>query len=290
MENSSFLHFFCLTVIAVIVTFTMNFLALGQQTPTMNKNVNTSVFHYPPTIELAAPPVLEYRCARGHHGNWISDSDIDTVFVWEDGTVIWSVAPEGAGLIRFGTHWYQAAIPPEKVKIAVQAIMLSFAKYPDKNRSRQSSIRLGVSESSSPAVRVHSSQHYESIQMDFRLLNFYREQREYFQSGNDRVISSTLKTMTSPHYRGLLNYYKAKRIAFSYREEEVIRCAAHFIADAEHILMMEQAVLNLLPSREGLEAKNYGPMELKKREFQVTSTIKNEESKFFYSPIPAESL
>ena len=226
-------------------------------------------------------PVLQYRSSRGHFGEWISDSNIDEIFIWKDGTIAWSVLPEGKS--RTGIVWYHSTVPAEKVESAVQEITEDFAKYPSEKRLRRHSIVFRLDAQSSPGIEVYSQHHYEFFWVDFLLWKFYKENREVLLSDDTEAIINTIKgvggfppgkinadgTYTGLHpawkfdYRGLVEYYRdiqphaglsAPQTA-DYGDEEILKCVEFYIADVGHLMLMEKKILDLLSSTDGLEAE-----------------------------------
>jgi hypothetical protein len=229
-------------------------------------------------------PVLLYRQRRGHHGQRISDSDLDAVFIWKDGTVAWRVIPY---------QWYQATIPVEKLEVAIQGIAESFANYPVKDRSRRTFIILGIGANYSPSITAHASQHYERSNMCDRLWRLYLENREEFQSGDDETILETIKRET--RYRTLVEHYRrelpnaglSEQRTSVFSDEEVLKVARLFAADAEHLLLMEKKILELLSIAKGLEVKRLGItiLDIRGQHVHVEREINDGKSEFFYTII-----
>jgi hypothetical protein len=65
-----------------------------------------------------------------------------------------------------------------------------------------------------------------------------------------------------------------------YDDEEILKCAALYAADIEHLFLMEMKILGLLQSREGLTAKK---KKKKLYDVHVEREIKEDKSEFFYS-------
>ena len=234
-------------------------------------------------------PVLCYYCSSGHHFPWISESRIERIFIWKDGTVAWSVHPEKS----FALHLYQTTIPVEKIEAAVMEIARDSAKFPSKGRPRSQGIAFRLGADYSPTIRVHSQIHFESLWVDHYLMKFYQNNQEVFQSGDNEAILKTLKTMGGfVSYKGLVDYYRrlpqaglSEKSNPEYSEEEILKCAAFYVADIEHLLLMEAKILELLPSTEGLEPKEIDYNKNKSYRFLVEWGIKEGNLQFFYSPI-----
>ncbi len=224
--------------------------------------------------------VLEYRCSRGHFGGRITDSNIDEVFVWKDGMIVWSVAKEKEPRPDL---FYKSSIPPEKVETVVKEIAEDFAEYPSQKRPWMASIIFRIDASYSPSVEVSSPSHSEFMWMDNILWEFYKENRKVLRSDDKDAIIKTIKKVsgiplgkvdadgkyTGIHpawtfdYKGLVNHYereqsqdkKAETRKTEFTDEEILRAVAFFVADAEHLLLMEKKILDLIPFRDGLKAK-----------------------------------
>jgi len=269
-------------LILTIITFS------SEQKNQSRKTVTINSFHYLADYKRSDPPVLAYRNSRGHHGQWIADSDIKEIFIWKDGTVVWKVAPKEK---RWNPHWYQSHVSAEKVATAVQEIATSFGKYPIKNRPRWSGIWFNLGTSFSPRISVHDSLHYESLTMDISLMEFYKENRKIFQAGNDKAIVAMMKTMDGrTDYKGLVSYYSKSQgfraLVPIYNNRTILQTAARYAADVEHLLLMEEKILELLPSHDGLEARESNAS--KEYEFHVEQEIKEGKSEFFYTLLSEE--
>lgn len=289
-------------LIAVVFTTGMG---VCEEATNLRHEYTTALFFY--SDERTDMPVFCYRCSSGHHGQWISDSELKTILIWSDGTIAWEIAPKEK---RYDTRWYQTTVPAEKIEAAVKEITESFAKYPVKNRLRRGGMTLRLGANHSPSIAVYSSQHYENFMTDILLWEFYKENRETLQSGDDETIVETIAkvggfpsgkinpdgTYTGLHpaymfdYRSLIEAYREKfpdaglseKRNPVYKEEEILKCMELFKADMEHIFLVEKKILDLLPATEGLQAKK---LDTKSRYFLVEREIKDGKSEFFYSPM-----
>lgn len=271
------------------------------------RKVTGGLFHY--VKERSEPPVLQYHCSSGHFGGNLSDSDIDEILIWKDGTIAWEVAVEKDRSDRWD-RWYQSKIPAENVEAAVKEIAEDFAKYPSERRSRRSSVIFRIDASYAPTISVHSHRHYEFFWMDFLLWKFYKENRDVLRSEDNEAILKIIKNVgnftpgkidkdgkyTGIHpawmfdYKGLVNFYehqqsrekKAEVRKTDFTDEEILRAVAFYVADAEHLLVMEKKILDLLPSREGLKREK---LKTVSHYFDVEREIKDGKSEFFYVPI-----
>jgi hypothetical protein len=220
---------------------------------------------------------------------WISDSDIEKILIWQDGTIVWEVAPTKGW---WESHWYQATIPTEKVEAAVREIVADFAKYPAKNRPLESRIVYTVDANSSPFVYIHSSQLYECMWMDDYMFEFYKQHRDVLQSDDKKAIYKTITKLKEErhHYKNLVRYYRMVQpraeLSFPlnpiFSKAEVLKCVEIWSADAEHLLLVEKKILALLPSTKDLEPKK---LETSSYKFQVEWAMKGGKSEFFFSPI-----
>lgn len=278
-------------ILAVLGLFVLTLTVItfgGEQKNLSRKTVTINSFRYEADYKRSDPPVLKYRNSRGHHGQWIADSDIEEIFIWKDGTIVWKVAPKEK---RWVSHWYQSCVPAEKVATAVQEIATSFGKYPVKNRPRWSGIWFNLGTSFSPRISVHDSSHYESLAVDISLMKFYKENCEIFQTGNDKAIVAVMKTMDGRiDYKGLVNYYSKlqgfRGLVPIYSNRTILQTAARYAADVEHLLLMEEKILELLPSHDGLEAREGNAS--KEYKFHVEQEIKEGKSEFFYTLLSEE--
>ena len=297
-------RFFAPIILPVLVVFLWDGALCAQENEARQK-VGSGLFFY--VKECSEPPILQYRCSSGHFGGNLSDSDIDKIFIWKDGTVAWEVTPKD----RSWDRWYQSKIPVEKVEAAIKEIAEDFARYPSKDRSLFGFVIFRIDASYSPHIEVHSSRHHESLGLDFLLWKFYKENRDVLRSDDNEAILKTIKSVgnftpgkvdkdgkyTGLHpawmfdYKGLVNYYehqqsqdkKAEIRKTDFSDEEILRAVAFYVADAEHLLMMEKKILDLLPSREGLKRKE---LETVSHYFDVEREIKDGKSEFFYVPTP----
>jgi len=298
-------------LIAIILVFAIaeKGSAADEQISEPRNMFTISVYYH--TDERPDMPVLHYTQRRGHHGQWITDSDIYQIFIWKDGTIDWCIAPPER---RRDRQWYRATIPAEKVEAALQEIVESFAKYPVKERSRGTFATLRIGANYSPRMKVYDSRHYETSGMDDDLLTFYQRNRGIFQSGDNEAILKTMKMVGGVFPQGRINpdgsytglpssymfsfrdvveHYRARltNIGLSapntrvYSDEEVLKCALLFAADAEHLLLVERKILELKPFFT-LEAGK--KIDTKDQRVLVEREIKDGKSVFFYSRISLE--
>jgi len=197
-------------LLAIAIISTTMVLTLGtssaEETSKPRHSYNTIYVYF--TEPHTEPPVLSYHCSGGHHGQWISDSDIERIYIWKDGNIAWKVAPakNNDGRFRFNIHWFQTTIPAEKVEAAVQEIMVDFAKYPTKMRPLESRISFAVDSNSSPSVQVASSQLYSYMWIDHFWWKFYKENQEIFRGNDKEAILKTIKAVDRRGgYKGLVN-------------------------------------------------------------------------------------
>jgi hypothetical protein len=265
----------------------------------------TNFFQY--TDERPDVPVLYYTQRRGHHGQRIADSEIDKVFIWKDGTIDWST--------RLGFQWHRATIPAEKVDAALQEIAESFAKYPVKDRIRGSFSTLRLGANYSPRIKVFDSRHYQSVGMDDQLWTFYLANRDVLQSDDNEAILRIVKGEFRPRvinpadglylspsysfdYRGVVEHYRSRFTGIglsepgtrTYADEEILKCALLFVANAEHLLVMEKKIMELLALTEGLEVEKLDirPGGVDILNVHVEREVKDGKSEFFYSRISRE--
>jgi len=275
-------------LIAIVLVFAIaaKGSASDEQTSEPRKTFTTSFYQF--SDERSDVPVLHHRQRISHHGRWIADSDIDRIFIWKDGTIVWEVAPREN---RSNTRWYQTKIPVEKVEAALRDIAESFAKYPSKDRAREPRMVFGLGADYAPSIKVHDSRHYESLGMEDHLWQFYQEHREVFQSGDNEAILKTFKTVGRLFdYRTLVEHYRQRQPQAGlsaprtpvFSDAEVLKCAALFAADVEHLLLMEKKVLELLPSHVGLQARR---INTRSQYVHVEREIKDGKSEFFYSRV-----
>ena len=212
----------------------------------------------------STPPVFDYSGSRGHHGNRILDSSVEYVMVWADGTIACKVAPNEKE--RWASYWYQTTIPVEKVEAAIQTITEDFEKYPVKNRPRESRIVNRIDASSSPLVRVYAPTNYEYLWVDHYWMKLYKENRETFQSGDRDLMLKKFKEMGDyRQYDRIVDYYRcvlpdaglAKFGTPVDNDEEIFKCMEFYVADIEHLLLMEKTILDLLPLIEELEKSKH---------------------------------
>ena len=286
--------------------------ALGKQDPQAETAIGR--VYYSPMTDRTDLPVLQYRCSRGHHGQYLPDSgEIESVYIWEDGTIAWEVSPE---IRRSNTRIYQTTIPAEKVEAAIQKIAESFSKYPTENRLRWYSPTLRLGANYSPSIDVHSVQHYENYGTDHLLMTFYQENREVLQSGDNKAILKVIKGVGDAFpkgtvsadgkytglppaymfdYRGLVEYYReelphaglSKKGNRVYGDEELLKAVKLYVADTEHLLFAVETILALVPPTEGLtgERPSY---DWDSHDFTVEMEVKDGKAKFFYVLIPPE--
>jgi hypothetical protein len=209
--------------------------------------------------------VLDYSGSRGHHGQWVSNSDIENVMVWVDGTIVWKVAPDKER--RWISYWYQTTIPVEKVEAAIQTISENFDKYPIKNRPRESRIFHRLDVNSSPIVRVYTPADYETLWVDHYWMDLFKENQETFQSGDRDLMLKKFKEMGDyRQYDRIVDYYRdvlpdaglAKFGTPVDNDEEIFKCMEFYVADIEHLFLMEKTILDLLPPTEKLEKTKHG--------------------------------
>jgi len=278
---------------------------LAEQASEPRQTYITNFFQY--TAERSDVPVLCYSQRRGHHGQRIADSEIEKVFFWKDGTIDWRVQKD--------YQWYRAIIPAEKVDTALQEIAESFAKYPVKDRVRGSFDTLRLGANYSPFIKVFDSRHYQSFMMDDQLWTFYLTNRDVLQSDDNETILKVVKGEFRPRvinpadgpylhpaysfdYRGVVEHYRSRfqEIGLSkpdtrtYRDEEILRCASLFAADAEHLFLMEKKIMELLALTEGVEVKKLDirPGGVEILYVHVEREVKDGKSEFFYSRISQE--
>jgi len=299
MPHSSFyLRLFLFAIVLVFAVSTRESTAEAQ-TSEPRKTITTS--SYSPTGERTDMPVLVYRQSRGHHGQWIAgdDTNIDRIIIWKDGTIVWHIVGDDR-FMRFATHTYQTTIPAEKVEAALREIAENFAKYPVKDRPHESRIFFSLGAHFSPTITVYDSRHYGYMWMDEYLLRFYKQHREVFQSGDDKTIVKTIKDGIPSHYnghKGFVEYYRrelpqaglSRPRSFIYSDKEILKCVALFAADAEHLMLMEKKILELLPSAEGL-TKTEKQRDDRTQYIHIEREIKDGKSAFFYSPISEEEM
>jgi len=94
-------------------------------------------------------------------------------------------------------------------------------------------------------------------------MKFYRENREALLSNDNETIIKTIMALKpfGYDYKSLVKYYRAKQLHSGlsekdnpkYRDEEILKAVKFYIADVGHLLLMEEKILELLPSTEGLE-------------------------------------
>jgi len=293
--------------ILVIATFTfgvfLQCMAFCEQESSTRKILDTTIVDHP--INRTDIPVLSYRCSMSHHGIEIlkPSSNIARICVWKDGMIAWRVG-------RSSKTWYQTIIPAEKVESVVREITEEFANYPAKNRPRWTSIIFSMGANASPRIKVYSSQHYESFGMDKSLLEFYMKNRKIFQSGDEEAILETITAVRGglppginspngqyigPHpaymfnFKGLVGYYRAtypqaglaKQGTSVYSNEELLKCAALYTADVEHLLFAEKKILSLLPSTQGLKSKR---IDESRYGYIIEYETQGDKTEFFYRP------
>ena len=284
--------------------------AWGEQASEPGQTYITNFYQY--TAERSDVPVLCYSQRIGHHGQRIADSDIEKVFIWKDGTIDWQVSPKEK---RWDYQWYRASIPAEKVDAALQEIADNFAKYPVKDRVRGTFDTLRLGANYSPHIKVFDSRHYQSSMMDDSLWTFYLKNRDVLQSEDNKAILKTVKGEFQPRiinpfagpylapaysfdYRGVVENYRSrypgiglsKLEARAYRDEEILKCATLFAADAEHLFLMEKKILELFALTEDTEVQKLDirPGQLEILDVHVERKIKEGKSEFFYSRISRE--
>ena len=286
---------FYLIAITLVFAIAAKGSASDEQTSEPRKTFTTTSYSH--TGEQTDMPVLRYGQRRGHHGQWIAgdDTNIEEILIWKDGTIVWHVVGDDRTLLRFATHTYQTTIPAEKVEAALRDIAESFAKYPVKDRPWESRIFFSLGANSSPSLTVRDSRHYGSMWMDDWLLRFYQHNREIFQSNDTKTIVATIKRGIPSHYnghRGFVQYYREAqpnaglsglRFPF-YSDAEILKCVRLWAADAEHLLLMERKVLDLLPFTEGL-TRTAKQRDTQTQYLHVEREIKDGKSEFFYSRV-----
>jgi hypothetical protein len=283
-------EFFLLIAAVLVFAIVAKDSALSEQTSEPRKTYALDFFSH--TSEHPGVPVLQYSQSRAHHGGWIvgDDTNIDEIVIWKDGTIAWSIAGNDRHY-RNPTHWYQTTIPVEKVEAALREIAESFAKYPIKDRPRLPHIFFRLGANYSPSIRVRDARHFESLRMDHQLWQIYQMNREGFQSGDNALILGIIKAGLPFNYEVVLMGYYGARLRqaglFERRDpvasdEEILKCVALFTADAEHLLLMEKKILELLPSHEGLQARR---INRRSRHILVEREINDGKSEFFYSQI-----
>ena len=286
--------------IALVVVFTFASACWGQESEARQTYTTSYRYWYAP--KRSDVPVLQYQSSRGHHGNRSQELGIDEVLIWKDGTIVWSIASD-----KILPQWYQAIIPVEKMEAAIQEIALDFANHPlkHKQRGRISSSRRETGYS--PSITVCSSHHYEGFGMDSDMFFFYNANREIFQSGDNKAILKTIKTFGSSFSRelskkpsedciSLVQYYhqwNKKNLVFG--DAKILKCAALYTADVEHLLLMQKKILDLVPPQKGLEVKELGMRTYSMEELMesehcvhVEREIREGKSKFFYSLVSDE--
>ena len=293
-------------ILLVIATFTLavflQYTAFAEQESNTRKTLDTAYVVHP--IKRTDPPVLTYECGISHHGIIILEpgSNLVKIFVWKDGMIVWGVRSSNS------TLWYQTTIPVEKVEAAVQEIAENYAEYPVKDRPTWTSIILSLGASFSPSIAVYSSHHYESFGMEKSLREFYMKNQEVFQSDNEEAILETIKSLSGglspgkigpngkyigPHpmymfdFQNLVAYYRekypqgglAEKGTEVYSNEELLKCAALYTADVEHLLFAEKTIIDLLPSKEGIKPKY---LKSTGRDFIIEYETKDGKTEFFY--------
>lgn len=271
--------------------------ALGEPVSEPRQTFDTSFYIY--TDERSDVPVLIYRQRLGHHLQWIADSPIRKILIWRDGTIDWEVdwgaLPRAR---RFDCRWYRVTASAEKVEAALQEIAESFAQYPVEYRSRDTSIIFYLGANNSPRINVYDSRHYVRLGMDDFLWLFYQEFREVFRSGDNAAIVEMMRKELGRSLDRLVEYYRRTRPQAGlseprtpvYSDEEILKVTALFAADAEHLLLVEKKVFDLLWSTWGLGMKridvNFRDTDF--RDVHVEREIRDGKSEFFYSLISRE--
>jgi hypothetical protein len=261
--------------LTVILVVCLSSAILHAQENQPRESYETTSFSF--TKERSDVPVLQFHCSRGHHGQWLSDSEIETILIWKDGTIAWKIAPKKDGdPFRFGTtHWYQSTIaaegkitPAERVEAAVREIAENFAKNPTGNGTRLQrggKMNYYPGEHFPESINVWGSQHNERMSVQYAELKFYKENRKIFQSDDNKSIAETFGSIKSLgwDYKNLMEGYRERfpnaglsaKGTPTYREEELLKYAKLYTADMEHYLLMEKKILDFLPSLEGLKPK-----------------------------------
>ena len=287
----------------LIVAISAKDSVLAEQASEPRQTYITNFYQY--TAERSDVPVLCYTQRHGHHGGTLGDSNIEKIFIWKDGTIDWRT-------IRYPFQWHRATIPAEKVDTALQEIAESFTRYPAEDRIRGSFKLLRLGANYSPHIKVFDSRHYQSFWMDDQLWTFYLKNREVFQSGDNEAILTAVKGEFQPRvinpaggpylapaysfdYRGVVEHYRSslpqaglsKPDTRTYRDEEILQCASLFVADAEHLFVMEKKIMELLALTEGLEVKKLDtrPGDVENYSVHVEREVKDGRSEFFYSRI-----
>lgn len=283
-------------ILAILFFSSLLFLVSGcastaQPDPEQRRIIDTT--SYQVVNEKSEPPVFEFHNRRGHHGQRISDSPIDKILVWQDGTIAWEIA--GKDVFDYDTHWFQTVIPAEKVDQVVKDIVESFKNYPAENRPLGTRMFFRLGANFSPTITVMVADLYEFFWMDDCLYGYYRKNREGFQSENPDTVIEILKGMDNAFidHTGLVSYYRAElpQVDWGAHEEKkisddvLLKCAALFTADAEHLWLMEKRIFDLVPSVHDL--KPIEP-EYKSQNVKVEQEIKDGRRRFYYSPITKE--
>ena len=213
----------------------------------------------------AEPPILQYRGPRGHHGQRITDNSVESVMIWADGTIAWEVLSDTDQRFRYPDGYYVSTIPVEKVEKAVKAIVASSKKHPVENRPSHTGAFYRLGAHYSAGIDVWTPELYAHSWMDYDLLSFYKKKRDLFLSDDMKAKIQALKDLNivgMPRL-GLVNYYRAtyphiglrKERDENYSDEEIKKCAELFTAECEHLILMDEQILALVPSHKGLKPK-----------------------------------
>ena len=284
---------FHLGIFALLFAILAPFSVMGDQESEKKQTLRIDTVYYK---EISTPPVFKYSGSRGHHGQWISDSEIEDVLVWADGTIAWQVAPDEKK--RWDSYWYQTTIPAEKVEAAIKTITEDFDQYPIKNRPRKSGIFYHLGANYSPSICVYAPADYETMWIENYWMKYYQENRDVFQSGDRKLMLETFKKMVE--YRGhdlIVRYYRgalpdaglAKAETPVENDEEIFKCIEFYVADVEHLLLMEKTILDLLPLTDGLKkTENKHAIFSRENKIRVDCEIQDGKLQFSYTIITKE--
>ena len=284
---------FLLGTFALLFAILTPFSVMGDQESEKKQPITVETVFYK---EISTPPVFKYSGSIGHHGGRVSDSDIETVLVWADGTIAWKVGPDEKQ--RWASYWYQTSIPAEKVEAAIKTITEDFDKYPIKNRPRESRIFNHLAANFSPSIRVYAPADYETMWIEHYWMKYYQENRDVFQSGDRELMLEAFKKMRE--FRGhdlIVCYYReklpdaglAKVETPVENDDEIFKCIEFYVADVEHLLLMEKTILGLLPPTDGLEkTKNDHDTFFRENKIRVDCEIQDNKPQFSYTIITKE--
>ena len=281
---------YLLGTFALLFAILTPFSVMGDQESEKKQTLRVDTVYYK---EFSTPPVFKYRGSIGHHGQWISDSEIEDVLVWADGTIVWKIAPDEKK--RWDSYWYQTTIPAEKVEAAIKTITDDFDQYPIRNRPRESGIFYHMGANYSPFIYVYAPANYEMMWIEHYWVKYYQENRDVFQSGDRKLILEAFKKMGK--YRGhdlIVRYYRgalpdaglAEIEAPFEDDDEIFKCIEFYVADVEHLLLMEKTILDLLPATEGLEkTENDHDIFFRENNIRVDCEINDGKPRFHYTII-----